>query len=541
MSKIFFTRSFVIYFFFSQILIILSNTSLILHQINQPPLSVYPLVNTEWTHDFYLYLSVVTQGKSGSWLYSETYTSEPTKPGFFLFYYILVGKMAALFNLWPPVAYHLARIISLEFFILLVYLLCYQILGQRLAILGAGLSLFTGLSPLPLFKETLNLQFYPAGYPWWMSFDTLERLNGFPHHIFGQAILLLTVIAVIHFVRTQKWRFAICSAFLSLIGGLLFPPILGPLVVCLSLGLIIYSLPIIRKLFWDKWKLIAGILLIIAASSAAYLMVIWQQHQGFPWNQWASNELIRWNTNEPNFNYSLFFFFGILPVIVFPTVIKSVFSRRFEDYLILFWAIYPFMLLPFATTLGLPKIRLLQEAPVVPLGILAGASIGRIIPKTSGNIFRLVIIVAVITFGLPSIITIFQERLSTLPLFVSGHHFHIPRPTYNAIKYMEDNLKPYSLILSEQMMGNIIPAFIPVKTYVGHFTHTINFYQKEQLTRSFFAQTMKESEAKKLLVDNNISYVYQGENERLINNILLKYSFLEKIYEKDEIILYKVL
>ena len=81
---------------------------------------------------------------------------------------------------------------------------------------------------------------------------------------------------------------------------------------------------------------------------------------------------------------------------------------------------------------------------------------------------------------------------------------HIPQAEVAALKFIEKNIVQETVILSSERLGNIIPAFAPLVSYIGHSAKTKDFYSKLGLVNSFFAQTIKNDEALQFVKNNRI-------------------------------------
>ncbi|OGG26146.1 hypothetical protein A2960_04090 [Candidatus Gottesmanbacteria bacterium RIFCSPLOWO2_01_FULL_39_12b] len=528
---------FILYFLIANIFLVLAYLPLMVKNARVPSNRFNPLVST-WAHDYYLYLSVITQGKNGFWLYHDPYTTEPTKSGIFYIFYIGAGKIASIFNLSSPVTYHLSSIISAELFIILTYVLASQIVGPKTGFWAGIMALSGTFAPLIFFEKT-------AAFPIGVNFDALERLIDIPHYIFGQAMLLASVISLIYFFRSSKLEYIIQTAIFSFIGGIILPSSLLPLIFALPLILIILYrntyLGILNRKF--VLNITSGIIITMLSSALAALLVKLQEKQGFPWNIWTDWNIARWNLYEPHFNSYLFLSFGILPILAIPSMIKFIKSKTIEKNYIVIWALLPYLLLPFVDLLQIPKIRLIQEAPFLPFAILASTTIFSTISFQRKNIFRLILIIFFLSTTLPVSLSLLTTRINQSrkeSFSRSNNHIYIPNQEYSAISYIAQNLPINSIILANQRMGSIIPAFTPVVSFLGHQNQTKNFSQKLLETEAFYKDLQNEVQTKNFLITNKINYVYFGLDENELVSEKFSFSFLKPIFNNQNIILYQV-
>ena len=74
-----------------------------------------------WPYDFNYYLSIIVQGKNGSFTALDKFTSEPHLGKFIRPGYIFLGHLARIIGLNETIIYHLARIILGIIFIFILF------------------------------------------------------------------------------------------------------------------------------------------------------------------------------------------------------------------------------------------------------------------------------------------------------------------------------------------------------------------------------------------------------------------------------------
>ncbi len=575
---------FIIFLIITNLLLIFSQAATLIRFLKTPQNRIFPFVHTDWAHDYYLYLSVITQGENGSWLYRDPYTTEPTNPGIFYLFFTTIGQTAKIFHLPGVSAYHITTFLGFEFFVILLYLLSSQILGKKPAFWASMMSILGTVSPTLIMNQKID---FPINMPWWIMMDALERLYALPHYVFSQALLLLAIILFIKFFRTAKLRYALSSALSFGIGGFILPSILIPAFVILPLFLFFYSSyhSINLRRISIKPALFLGMLVILIICFADYLIMKLQVQSGFPWDQWTKWGLARWNYNEPGFDKTLLLSFGILPLLSLPAIISGVRKKNWEMIFVAMWAFLPFILLPFATPLEIAKIRLVQMANFVPFGILATYSIFQIIPKyilanlkgtiletdfsrignrlnkeganwpstnttkkkvrpekfvSEGLLILIMLIIFIIT-TLPVSLNILNQRIQYVKTEPIYDHFYIPKTSFDAIKFINKNIPANSVILAHEKYGIIIPAFVPVVSFFGHVTQTMNYFGKEKDVTNFFSGIWSEKETKQFLITNKISYIYYGWQEEELGFDISKYPFLKEIFRNEDVTFYKVI
>lgn len=73
---------------------------------------------------------------------------------------------------------------------------------------------------------------------------------------------------------------------------------------------------------------------------------------------------------------------------------------------------------------------------------------------------------------------------------------------------------------------------------MGHSGYTAHVSQKEPQVTRFFKGEMKEEEAKSLLVDNKITLVFAGPDEKSLYGGSLYPTLLTPIYNQDAVTIY---
>ena len=526
---------FLIYIFLANLLFVFANVPLIHRIIKAPPGYIFTLSNidiyTDDLVDYNQYLSAITQG-SGSFLYRDPYTNEQTKSGFFFSFYILLGKITSISGIWPPYAYHISRIASVELFLLSVYKLANSILKRPAAFWTAVMAVFTTISPSGIFAESEAFKSY---FPWWNSLNAVSRIDAPPHHIFGQFLLLCSIYFLLNFLKYKDKKSGVSAVVFAFVSGMIITTNSLLLLTVLPVSFLLFQFReylIKRRVIVSK-KLILILISLSGASLLTVFFVFLQIKAGFPWDMWSKWEMAMWN-DKPLVNRSFFFIFGILPFMALPGIIKVWKEGRFENILIFIWAIFPFLLLPFASILGVGKVRLVMAAPFVPFAILTGMAME--------NKLKLIYPFVFLVFTIPLIVNSGMARINYVRAeSVTGtDRIYLNEKSWAGINFIKESLPSRSIILSGPKIGNVIPAFSLQKTYVGHVVLSKEYPVKENNMWKFFSGQFDDSQTQTFVMDNDISYVFFGTEEKSFGKPELDYSFLFPIFKNSEVVIYKV-
>ena len=531
-------RKFLIYFLIANLYFLAGNIPLIISYFRTPLNTVFPLIHSDSSYDYHVYLSVINEGQNGFWLFKDHFTSDDTKPGIFYLYYIFLGKISSIFRLWPPLVYHLARIVSVEIFLVAVFLLMRLLLPNRLSFPAAVAAIISTLPPLYFFRQP---DAFSTFTPWWSFLEAISRLDGLPHHIFGQAMLLISLIYFLKFFKAKEKKFLLLASVTAVISGIVLPPALFPVVIGLPLTFTaasLYQFIKYKKITVDK-TVTAPFIIYWLSSLIPLALSAWQTRQGYPWILWQTWEVSRWNVQETAFNRHLLTSFSLLSIISIPAIIHIFKKNDWPKIFVVFWAATPIVMLPFVNLVSIGKIRLITAAPFVPWSVLAAVSFGLLFAGLRKKSLSYLTVAAFILLNWSVTIPLLIQKIKTSRRFPLYSNFFIPQKNWNSITYIKDNLPAGSIILSNEYVGNIIPAYTPSISYFGHINQTLDFAKKQGNVWLFYTRNISDSEALNFLEQNNISYIFYGEDEVMLGKSKIDYPFLEKIYDRDGIFIFK--
>lgn len=522
---------------FTQLLVLLSNLPLII-RINRTPADRVPsLSNIDATHDYSVYLANITLGQNGYLFNRYIFDLGPPKYSIFHLFYIWSAKLGTIFNWESNITYHVVRLLTVEFYIFAIFFICRIFLNKSWYLVGVIMCLLGEISPLSFFSHKVS-DF--TSMPWWTDFVSLERLNAIPHHLVGQALLLISIGLVALFYRKEQLKYAILAGLTTFLGGLFFPPVILPIifvvVVSLILPLVIssYKRKEHLKNVIKKW----GLLVVVIGAGLALALFKWQEMQGPPWTLPRRIELIQWNTRNPDFNRNFLFLYGALPILVIVSVLQNLRKHDYKFNLLTIWAFFPYAFILLADLLQIPKIRLVQTATIIPMAILSTETIRWAFTRNKLIAYALLFIFSIST--VPTSIYYLFSRIRGVSEESYAHEgIYIPKPIYDSFAFVKSEIQKDSGILTSEFAGNTLPAFTPVRIYFGHMTMTDDFHTKRRQTEMFYGRRWSDGQAKEFLNRNNISYVYYSGQENDVAAGALPYEFLKIIYDKNGVKIFK--
>ncbi|MCJ7740324.1 hypothetical protein MUP32_03320 [Candidatus Microgenomates bacterium] len=543
---------------------------------HSPPGRTFLLTHNN-VQDFFFYQSLMNKGASGDWLTSDPYTSEAHQPSVIFAYFAWLGKLSHLLAIPYVFTYHLVRLVLgilclLSAFSLLIYLrLPYPRLTFLFFIFGGAFMHQTASSGKIVSIPYMN---------WWTGMDAIRRVAYLPHHMFGSLFLILSVFLIIKYMRQPRLKYLIFLGVFAALLAFVHTPSLFIILLALPPALILNSIFSYFTGKNSKFKSqksnqtqnsnIIGLLGYWVIGLFFMLLMLAQTNRGFPWSQY-----IEWERKlQFPLAGELFGAFGILLPFAILGIVYAFRSKRFEYLFTVSWFVTPLLLIPFAQKLNLSNIRLIQGTPYLPLSILAVLGIKALQEfiqfiidnkskiqnpclagrqandKSNPNVqnsknlrlsalnlgFSLIIGILFLTYTLPTLTWSIKDQIREYwPIY---GNVYLDNRLNNAFAYINRNFPPNTLTLSTFYSGNFLPAFTHTTSFIGHFGYTYQIDRKKQLAESFFANKMTEKEAKDFLLDNKITLVYQGPEEKPMYNNYLYPKLLKPVYDREEATLY---
>ena len=475
------------------------------------------------------YLAKMRQGADGAWLWNDPYTSEPHAGVFLFSFYLLFGHLAALLHLPLIATYHLARISGAIALVLAADQLCRRLLPRelrRLALVlvllasGAGF-LAQALGNPSIFGSPVEaLDLHLPEISGWYS------ILAIPHFTWATALILVALLGLLQIADAPAWRpVAIASAALIALTAIhpQMIPVLGVIWVAYQGVLLAWGeRPSIRS--------IAAQLLPFLATIPLLAYSAWILFRDPTIAEWAR----QWRHQAPG-PVSLVVSLG-LPLLA-ATLGMVVAWRRRDRGLALIFTWPPLVL----ALLYLPNIaniqRRLLDALYVPIGILAAVGIRTLTSRLRRARARRIEAILVTACCLSSLIV-----LAIALRFASGAfaEAYVADDSWRAMQWLSSHHQPSDRALSSPGAGQLLPAWAGVPVYVGHYSETLDYFQKIRNVGAVLKRDAPEATVRAFLHDNGITLLYWGVDEAATGFQPADQSYLQLVHQDGTVAIYRV-
>jgi hypothetical protein len=100
---------------------------------------------------------------------------------------------------------------------------------------------------------------------------------------------------------------------------------------------------------------------------------------------------------------------------------------------------------------------------------------------------------------------------------------------------------PGQVVLAAYETGNVLPAYAPVRVFVGHGPETVDSQAKQAALRRFFGQS-DDAFRRGLLQDYDIGYLLYGPAEHTLGDFEPdRVDYLQPVYDSDMVQIYRVI
>ncbi|MEK7591817.1 MAG: hypothetical protein AAB508_00305 [Patescibacteria group bacterium] len=503
-------------------------------------------VHTMHPLDLY-YPAIIRQSKLGSWTITDPYTTLPTPAIHAYVFFILAGKIAALFQIDPVMMYEFTRIFGGVFLIFSIYWSVTRLLPKSLHLLTLIFALFIDTGPAWADILSKPLAHWSAAMP---GASIISRSFALPHHSVSQALGLILLCFIVRAIKSPTARLYPVIGILAFTGTSFAPPFFVILLTCLFIPWLSFSY--ITKTIKNTLPTIffasAGIIL-------AGLWIKFEFAKGPPWSDYVSVEKSWWPMREifVQFiqSFSLYYPFIILLFIFAPFTIK-VWPKAMRRILFLIgsWSLLPFGLIVLSAFPWFPIAngRIASDVSQIPMSILSALGVYTLwqTVKTFRYAKNILMTMLFLFLGFSFLLTTsyMKRTLEDHIRFRDKEDFGwIMYPTnklWDGIMALRD-VPSGSNIMVLPHVGQLLPTYFPVHVYAGPPYSYVNWWKRRDMSHKFYTGKMSKDEVDRFLSENNISYIFYGPEEVMATKTSLFYpDKLEIQYQNPEVTIFKV-
>jgi len=461
--------------------------------------------------------------------------------------YIVAGKFAAIFNIDPITIYEITRTMGGVAILVATYWLITILLPVSLQIPAMIFTMVFDTGPMWANITHTPIWQWTAAHP---ELDLLIRRFWLPHHLWAEALGLALVCMILREVKHASRIGPIMILFLSVAGTLTNPTYFIILITCLFLPWLVYAT--ITKTLKRTFLPIALSTMVIVLTG---LSINVQFSLGPPWNNFFGSEKTWW-TNDLILSqfvqsFGLFYpFVTVLIILVLFTWKKWSNAMRQTFFLVLCWSVLPVGLIYLSAIPQIPLVngRIGMDLSQVPIGILATLifyAVGQLdFFRRPAKIFVTGLFLLVLGVSLILSTNYFRQMIQDedTAVFNLGNSWTV-YPTFdlwNGIMALK-KIPPWSHIMVCPRVGDILPAFLPIRVYQGNPYGDTDWIPRRGLSYVFYTGEMSMQDIRKLFTDNKITYVFYGPEEKTALKTKTFYpDLLEPIYINPEVTIYKV-
>ena len=475
------------------------------------------------------YLAKMREGTDGSWLWNDPYTSEP-HGGVFLFgFYLLLGHLAGLLHLPLIATYHLARILGALAVVLAVDRLCRQLLpaelrrlGLVLVVLGSGLGFLAQAAGNPaIFGSQIEaLDLHLPELSGWYS------ILAIPHFAWATALIIAGLLGLLQIADRPAWRpVALTSAALLALTAIhpQMIPVIAIIWVAYRGLLLAWGRP-------PSWRTLAAEAVPFMVTLPLLAYNAWLLFADPTIAEWAS----QWRHQAPG-PLSLGVSLGV-PLLLAAGGGVTAWRRRDEGLaLMLVWP--PLVIL----LLYLPNLasiqRRLLDALYVPIGILAAVGLRALTARLRRTPARRITALVMTTCCVASAIV-----LAIAVRFASGAfpEAYVGNDAWQAMQWLSAHHRAGDRALSSPQAGQLLPAWAGVDVYVGHYSETLDYFQKIQKVGAVLRPGEPAAMVRAFIQANGITLLYWGPDEAKTGFHPEDQAYLEPIRHDGTVTIYRV-
>ena len=504
-------------------------------------------VHTMSTLNMY-YPSIIRQSSlSSAWTIVDTNTTLPAPKVYAYVFFIIAGKIAALAHIDPVSMYELLRVTGGIALIIATYWLITLLLPESLHMLAILLTMIIDTGPVWADTFHLPITQWTAAVP---GHAIIERHFIFPHHLWGKTIGLILVCFIFHTLKKPKAIMLICIFLLGLTGTITLPSYFFILMTSLLIPWLFYAF--ITK---NLKKTIPPVVTALMGITLAGLWIKYDFSKGPPYDAMVAVEKSWWTNSSVLITYaqSLTLFY---PFIIFLALLAPFDWSKWPKHIRLAavlaasWSIAPIGLIIISKQPWFPIAngRIASDVSLVPVGILAALGVYALW-HAFGNRrilrqFAVGLLVVITGTSLFLSVSYFRQKMDAQVKAVDGEGYSwILYPSFdlwNAVMALK-KVPPYSHIMVNPRVGELLPTYVPVRSYQSAPLTFVDWLTRRGLSYLFYTGEMTPDERNKLLSENKISYIFYGPEEKSALKTKAFYpGVFQTLYQNHEVTIYKV-
>lgn len=475
--------------------------------------------------DISVYISAIRWGGRDGWLFKNVYTTidQPGAPIFHI--YLLLGKIGKVLNLSPQMMFHAgATVLSIPFLIFLIYFTHYFTRSNREWLLAFYFCVLGGGFGWLLYPQLPIPDVFVPGF-------TIETALHRPHEALSSLFYIVLMLFSYKALSGSDLK-GIKGLTLLILGITTFllafqhPYMLLPYFLVLgAFSIYLFKVRPFGRSRSELLKSFIPVYIVTLGASALYALLSFKLFITNP----SFGGLLGQIQKSAN-PVLMMLGYGILAPFIIYKLLKNTSTTK-TDFLRLWF------LVQFATLyLPLGFQRLLIRGLLYPAFVLAAMGAVEVMRKNKR--FALPLLFLLILLAPLSSFYVFRRRIADIPNL--NRWMYLTVDEKKAFDFLETQPKERT-VLASYRVSNHLPPHTNSWVYAGHEFQSPDFYARQKEVQRFYGGKMSEEEMKEWLKENNIQYVFYGQEERAINlGKSLSIFFLEEKFNTHGVIVYKV-
>ncbi|HUD19824.1 MAG TPA: hypothetical protein VMR81_05250 [Patescibacteria group bacterium] len=478
----------------------------------------------------YYYVNVMRQAIDGAWDVRDPSSTRPVPRIHIFTFFTILGKLAKITKTDPVLIYELFHVGGgVVLFFISYWFIC--------ILLPKSYHFFAVL--LVLGYELIPVN--NIGFPF-TAHSLIARHFGLPHHVWGEVFGLLSFGYLYILCKKISVAGVIMLFILGIIATQMLPSYM------FSVGIPVFVTIFIYTIFTKGIK--NALIPMVALGLSMLIMGISlhvESQKGIPFSNLVSEEK-SWATNSGLIISYLTSCIVYIPFLIMLAVISvkkwRIWNSQIHLTILLCTAWILFPLIGFQLSLQswfpIANWRLVEGTHYVPLGILSAIGLVQFFSLISHPYWkRVVTMISLISILLYSgcALTIYTRKKMDLQNTFWSNIYPL-KSTMRAI-YFLNTLPKQSGIMVREYVGEIIPGFADVHVFIDGPIGYPDWPQRQWLSQQFFSGTLTDAAALKLLKDNHIDYVFDGQDEQALTTTPKLYpSILTPIFSTDSVVIF---